>query len=242
MTSSSNTRKVPISLPQLPRKDCAGVKFWNEDSFDEHLKLARKGGQSGESEQSVKKKRAAPGEGTNWALLEDANGYPVPLKRADRMRHWARGLFETMRLEVGDENVPASWDSHTPLYWRQTFVVTMEAEFEELRFCDDHWKAEKLGIYTYSMWQTSRRKAAKTRDLIKGEDTSEADSKMALFDGPTGDDSGTTPTADQVKRHLSEVSDGALSVPAKRQKTDSVAARRRVNTSLYVFAVKYVRY
>ncbi|GJF00405.1 hypothetical protein PsYK624_166930 [Phanerochaete sordida] len=175
-------RKIPISLPEIPQSKCKGVKYYDEETFDEFLKDIRKeNSKDGESAQPVKKKRAVAGEGVDWGFLEDVEDNPLSVKRGDRICSFARGLQEEVLMEFSDDKLPSTCKAHMPLYHCQGFIAAIESEFEELRYCSNHWKAEKVAIYIYSTWQTSRRKAAaKARNIVKNEDPFDADALVTL--------------------------------------------------------------
>ncbi|KAK7025696.1 hypothetical protein R3P38DRAFT_2471278, partial [Favolaschia claudopus] len=81
-------------------------------------------------------------------FITDKEGSPLPSTRITAMRRrCAEYFFELKSASV----LPTTWSQGT-LTIKQNFRAVLENEVPELRLCDGHWKAEKLGSLTYSSW------------------------------------------------------------------------------------------
>jgi hypothetical protein len=98
-------------------------------------------------------------------FLEDKNGLILPKSEMQAVRNSVKAYFEFL---WDKKRAPPCW-GEAPRDLRIDFVRKMEEEFEWLRYCDRHWKAEQLFMNYYPQWYRSKtqpRKSLKRKERL----------------------------------------------------------------------------
>jgi len=98
-----------------------------------------------------KQERACAAEGINMKMKYVVNhdGVPVDGFCATVIRGVACGFW----TELSDQGVaPFKWKAESSLLITQNYRSQMENLCEELRFCENGWKADQIAIDNYSLW------------------------------------------------------------------------------------------
>lgn len=95
-------------------------------------------------------------------FVETKAGASCSSSRLSSIRSWTRSIFETMQT---DGKLIQKWTTETGHKDREAAYGSLECHFEELRLCDDHWKAQMLCQILFPTWRQSR-------PLVDSDDTS----------------------------------------------------------------------
>lgn len=165
ITSHSNPahptcRTYKPDPPFLRSADYPLVRFWRRSAYDQFLKRG-----NGETDglATTKPRRGRPSNdesGEKHPYLETKNGTPVDSIRLRTIGDRTRQHFTTFqRAKVA----PPSWgqlDHDCFTYFR----IEMYTEFEEFRYCEDHWKLNFWAQRKYTSWSQTIRKRQATSD------------------------------------------------------------------------------
>ena len=133
-SNASSTGSVPSLLPQL-NKDNYRTKHWAREEHLEHRKNGRESGKGPILSE----------------FMEDGQGNPIPEPVRKDARLMARGYFDKL---LRDHQQPETWGA-MPLDNRHELFNLLETHFEWLRYCDGHWKVDKLCQNVYSPWHSN---------------------------------------------------------------------------------------
>ena len=161
-TGNFNART--ILLPQLDRRDFKKVVHWTPELYYALRKnKAKKDEEESEVDEPLSgtSSRSSKGNSTLSCYMEDENGNPIPEYQRDAARYKAR-IFWNGLLKKG--RAPASGQK-IDLQIREEFVLMMEESFPWLRYCENHWKCDRLWTNHYSQWYNLPLKGKK----VKGE-------------------------------------------------------------------------
>ena len=145
ISASSTLAESPRS--RLNKEDFPNVKFWNKETWFKW----RRDTDIARSEARSRNGRPAKGENTTMVYVEDENGQTIDGHRASEIRASAYLMFQRFK----EEGVaPTTWGKAS-VATANTFEREMEDAFEELRYCDDNWKARMVATLTYPKWATT---------------------------------------------------------------------------------------
>ena len=133
------TSKLPPAPIPLNIEDFEDVEFWDKGRWDVWV----------EEEKELGGFTPVRGEGKNSSWMENAHGIRVDVGRQTQIIAVARSTWTTLK-NCGF--------SLTPLKQMDTLIISyfrrrLEAEFEELCFCNNHWKTDALWMENFSSWQ-----------------------------------------------------------------------------------------
>jgi hypothetical protein len=138
--TSSAAGSIPPLLPQYKFDDYSRTKHWEREEY----LVDRKSGKKGEvSDESILSR-----------FMEDGRGDPIPEPTRKAARLMARGYFEYL-LQQRQE--PACWTAIALNHKHELFNL-LESNFEWLRYCEGHWKVDKLCQNVYSPWHSALEK------------------------------------------------------------------------------------
>ena len=150
-------------------------------------------------------------------FLEDATGSLVPKSEMQAVRDHAKDYFGQL-WEAG--RAPDMWSDASPNL-QIGFVRHMEGEFEFLRYCDRHWKAEQIFMNYYPGWYDNKKnpKGKKTRKRARPDDEDKQ--------GNSNDDNGSSkrPRVEKIE---------AIPPPAQPASTTVTTTRKRVRSLQYL--------
>ena len=133
------TSKLPPAPIPLKIEDFEDVEFWNKERWDEWVK----------GEKATGGFTPVRGEGKNSSWMENADGIRVDVERQNQIIAAARSAWTTLK-NCGFFLKPLKqMDTLIISYFRHR----LEAEFEELCFCNNHWKTDTLWMENFSSWQ-----------------------------------------------------------------------------------------
>jgi hypothetical protein len=175
--------------------------FWTK-TFWKEFKDAMQGSSS-LTATTGKRGRHCAANGINVKMLYvvDITGKPVDGHRAGIIREAAREIWKHLS-KAG--KAPEQWKTDVPVDTADTYKYEMAHRFEELRLCDNGWKAEQIAVDNYPSWRTNRIKARKF-NLIKVSDTgAETDSSEDEKSGDARSDDGTPKDKGKGKQKVEE--------------------------------------
>ena len=163
VSSSTTTGPAPLNsssrvvlLPQLDRKNFKHITHWTPELYNSIRKNKAKKedeGESGDNESTPGTSSTSSGSSKDKVsklsiYMEDENGNPIPETQRNAARHKAK-LFWNELLKKG--KAPPS-GGKVDLHIRDKFVFLMEESFPWLRYCENHWKADRVWINHYPNW------------------------------------------------------------------------------------------
>ena len=179
--SSTFNQLSSANPPPLSQLDYPLVKYWErkvwkniagtrKDTSEVQTKNGSRGGT-----------RSSKGENVMMLYIEDANGMPVDGNVACGMRELARSIWRSL-YERGI--TPETWGQSTKEV-REEFCREMESEYNVLRLCDNHWKANTLATAIYSQWYRTYNKKHRP-DNNNGSDGDSSNSEDDAHNGSDG--------------------------------------------------------
>jgi len=127
-------------LPPLNKNDYELVEFWDKKDWKCWTADQREGGST--------LKSGAKGGGINSSWMEDENGVRVDISRQTQIITGARVIWITLTTNGVALTSYRGIDERTLTYFRRK----VETDFEELRLCSHHWKADMLWMENFSSW------------------------------------------------------------------------------------------
>ena len=143
---------VPSSdVTRLFQEDFPNVTYWTSKSWKEFTD-AKKDSSQGAS-RVANRGGAAAAAGVNVAMryVQFEDGETIDGNHATQIRRYARGLWQKY-LDVG--MAPKKWGSANSDIDR-LYNTQMEAQFPELRLCDNHWKTTLIATQNYPTWRSN---------------------------------------------------------------------------------------
>lgn len=141
-------------LQPLQKRDYSAIKFWSRLSWQKFA--AEKRRTDGITNMNTQKPsrgstRKAQGINVRTQYMEDETGIEVTAERAGGARTLAKEIFSQLAKGKSFRDIPPKWTQVSNDVKRYYFIE-MYKQYPELRFCDDNWKARKLGSESYSPW------------------------------------------------------------------------------------------
>ena len=217
----SNTNSRVVLLPQLDRRNFKNTTHWTPELYNSIRKNKTKKeeeGESGDDEPTPGTSSTSSGSSKEKLsklsiYMEDENGDPIPETQRNSARHKAK-LFWNELLKKG--KAPPS-GGKVDLHIRDEFVLLMEESFPWLRYCENHWKADRVWINHYPNWYKG---AVDTRDIkVKTEAKARANVHAGEAVNVDSDDAGVQ---DVQEKHTKRR-------PADESNKTSEPKRRRVD-------------
>jgi hypothetical protein len=131
--------KLPPLAP-LSRENYQDVKSWERSEWEKWVEVGKEKGDTFEN--------GVKGKGINSSWIEDADGIRVDVARQDKITGGACLVWLTLERCGVPLHPYRDTDEITLSYFRRK----METDFEELRLCGGHWKADKLWMENFSSW------------------------------------------------------------------------------------------
>jgi hypothetical protein len=168
--------------------------------------------------------RSAKGENVMMLYIEHEDGTPIDGNMAAQVREHARLLWKDLyhRGKAPEKWTDASRDV------RDEYFREMEERWQVLRYCDNHWKANKLATALYSIWYNPyHKKAAKIQGGNPHEGRPIKKARMSsadLEDSPEPEDQGDgraaseSPIADHGPESTLQTENRETSQPSSRPK------------------------
>ena len=135
--------KLP-PLPPLDEEDYENVRFWDKSTWERWVE--------DEKEVGITFKSGVRGQGINSSWMEDTDGNRVEIHRQRQIIAGARLVWKnlsTCGVSVGSYRES---DEMTLSYFRRK----VETEFQELRLCSNHWKADRLWMENFSTQKSGK--------------------------------------------------------------------------------------
>ncbi|KAL1740912.1 hypothetical protein HDZ31DRAFT_46513, partial [Schizophyllum fasciatum] len=143
----------PPRIITLNRKDYRRIHFWYWSEFSARMKGQLDVTPLGPEEEEEE----SPGA---YRFLEDEAGHCVEERKLITMREVLYSLWHTLLQVPG--LLPEKWGKAS--FEVKMYVwATMEEAFVELRFCDGHWKAQRLATLNYPWWYRKHVRRANAR-------------------------------------------------------------------------------
>ena len=135
-TASSQEKSDSLIVPDqsrpLDEEDYPAVLYWHEESWVKHTKEQRERGRTP----------------SRLGFLTDDDGNPVTESRIKMFTSTAKQAWnELYRLRLD----PSSWTKKTPKA-ASYLTYILKKNFDEFRYCDGDWKAERFAIVKYPDW------------------------------------------------------------------------------------------
>jgi hypothetical protein len=142
--------------------------FWSKTSWKEFKDALQGSSSLTATTGKCGRQRASKGVNVKMLYVVDINGNPIDGHKAGIMREAAREIWRHLS-KAG--KAPDQWKTDVPVDTADMYKFEMAHRFEELRLCDNGWKAEQIAVDNYPSWRTNRIKARKF-NVIKVSDTS----------------------------------------------------------------------
>ena len=129
--------KLP-PLPPLDKEDYEDVRFWDKSAWEWWVE--------DEKEIGITFKSGVQGQGINSSWMEDADGSRVEIYRQRQIIAGARLAWTNLSacgVSVGSYQES---DEMTLSYFR----CKVETDYQELRLCSNHWKANRLWVENFT--------------------------------------------------------------------------------------------
>lgn len=144
------------------------VKYWTRQQWKENENTSKDASDLLESKDKPRGgTRSARGENVMMLYIEHVDGMPIDGAMAAQIREHARMVWKDFyqRGKAPEKWTDASRDV------REEYLREMEGRWEVLRYCDNHWKANKVATSLYSIWYNQyHRKATKNQNDHTHED------------------------------------------------------------------------
>ena len=153
---SELSNSLPLRAPTAPaeegtipfsysRSDYPHINFWTKQEWkyfeDQKKDSSEVAGPRGGG-------RSARGENVMCGYIEDINGTPVSGTTVGDIREFARLIW---RGFYDRGLTPETWGNISKEV-RDHYVHEMETQWPVLRYCENHWKANKVATSIYSQW------------------------------------------------------------------------------------------
>jgi hypothetical protein len=132
-----------MDIPKPLEGDYPLVKFWAWKSWKAELETEKDS-----SRGKANNRGSSTGLNIGMRYVEDGDGNPVDGTRAAAIRKFAKQCWQKV---MDAKMAPRTWGAAN-LDVSRMYNLEMEAEFPELRFCDNHWKATAIATQYYPDW------------------------------------------------------------------------------------------
>lgn len=176
-SSASAVRYTRQPLPQLDQVKYPGVKHWDNNGYNGSRKGGKRGGEDsleGKAKSSVLS-----------SFMEDQNGRPISDKGRKKARKAAKQFFQEL-LDNG--RAPPNWGD-APRDVENELIHILESEYDWVRLCEGHWKANKIATNSYSQWYSKAIKRKAAADAKKVVARKRAEAEVIDVDSDDSDDS-----------------------------------------------------
>lgn len=179
------------ALPSLDQADFPNLPYWFEDPW----KLRRSGTPKTEDDASddlmaletdelqapdTKTKSSKKKDATLSCFLEDKDGKTLSRGKKKEIFTMVRAYWQSLFENGRAPGVSSAVNLETKLHFR----YLMESNFECLRYCNSHWKVERIWISYYPSWlrgalkrAEEERNAAETAVIVIDDDENEGGDK-----------------------------------------------------------------
>ncbi|KAH9021529.1 hypothetical protein EDB84DRAFT_1620348 [Lactarius hengduanensis] len=151
----------------LVRSDYPLVKFWTKLAWKVHSDTINDSSNLVPGDNRRGGTRSAQGINVMMLYIENADGTSINGTVAGEIRDFARSIWHGLLLRKA---APPTWGG-APMDVREHYYYDMEVEFEVLRYCEGHWKAQAIATSIYSQWHGTFVK--KRGAAVKEEDNTE---------------------------------------------------------------------
>ena len=148
-----------LPLPQLPRKEFPKVKHWDKTGYNSSRKAGKSGVKDDPEIQEGKKASILS------SYMEDENGDQVPEETKVAARETARAFFHLLDV---NNRLPPTWKALS-IDAKNEYLYLMESAHPFLHLCENHWKADRIAINSYSQW------SGKPSDVTGGQNVDDAE-------------------------------------------------------------------
>lgn len=141
-------------LQPLRHEDYPTVKFWTQASWNKFMAEKKHNDRiAGANTQKPSRgsTRKAQGINVRTQYMENEAGIEVDASRAGGARALAKEIFNELTKGKLFTEIPSKWtrvSNKSKIY----YFGQMYRRYPELRFCEEDWKAWKLGGKSYSPW------------------------------------------------------------------------------------------
>ncbi len=157
------------------------------------------------------KARASEGINVNMQYVVDKQGNPVDGHRATEIRRVARGIWEHLLTR---SLAPERW-SNASMRTMDIYKHEMQSRCEELRLCEDAWKAHQIAFDYYWSWRAGKEKRGAFNVKEEDEDIDPGDGKEVPNLTPSGKRPRPRPSAPaSAKRMRSSSGSSIVSINA----------------------------
>src|SRR5712671_2281241 len=130
------------------------IHFWNVQDWKDHESSTKDtselDSQAGSGQRGGG--RAAKGKNVSMLFVEHADGRPISGTMAIDIRDYTQVLWKDF---VKRDLAPEKWGDTSKAVWEE-YVYEMENRWEVLRYCDNHWKANKIATKERERAKSSR--------------------------------------------------------------------------------------
>ena len=134
--------------PRPPKQeDFPDVHNW----FPSVYNSKRKAGKKGEAIEAKENGRKPKGSILS-SYMVDKQGVVVPKPMQDAVRNTARGFYQLL-LDI--KRAPTNWGS-AAIDIKNELRYRLETEHDFMRYCHNHWKADKIATNSYPQWVGGR--------------------------------------------------------------------------------------
>jgi len=146
--------RVTANHVTYSHKKFPDIHFWNVQDWKDHesstkdtseLDSQAGSGQCGGG-------RAMKGENISMLFVEHVDGCPISGTMAIDIRDYAQVFWKDF---VERDLAPEKWGDTSKAVWEE-YVYEMENRWEVLRYCDNHWKANKIATKERERAKSSR--------------------------------------------------------------------------------------
>lgn len=145
---SHNTTIEFTKQPLYSQTEYPHIKYWTKQQWRENENSTKDASDLLDKEKTRGGTRSAKGENVMMLYIEHKDGTPVDGRMAAEIREHARMVWKDL-YQRG--KAPEKW-TDAPRDVREQYFCEMEGRWEVLRYCDNHWKANKLATALYSVW------------------------------------------------------------------------------------------
>lgn len=145
-----NTKQEVYAQPDYPE-----VKYWTKKQWKDAENNNKDASDLLENKDKRRgATRSAMGENVMMLYIEHANGTPIDGVLAAQIREHARMVWKDLDRRG---KAPKTWtDASREVH--DEYLREMEERYDVLRYCDNHWKANKLATTFYSIWYSQHKK------------------------------------------------------------------------------------
>jgi hypothetical protein len=169
------------------------VKYWTRQQWKDEENSNKDASDILDNKDKTRRgTRSAKGENVMMLYIEHKDGMPIDGTLAAQIREYARSIWRDLYRRG---KAPEKWSDAFKKV-REEYFCEMEERWEVLRYCNNHWKVNKLATALYSIWYNQyHKKIAKTQggNPHEGHPNQKArTSSVDLEDSPESEDQGSS--------------------------------------------------